>query len=117
MNRDLAKEIRAARSERLETALALQIRAAGLPPPLCQYAFHPERSWRFDFCWPTRHLAVEVMGGMWEAGGGAHQRARRYENDCEKANAAALMGWVLLRFTGAMVESGAALRLLEEALK
>jgi very-short-patch-repair endonuclease len=52
-------------------------------------------------------LAVEVEGGSWIAG--RHVRGRGFEADCEKYNAAVLLGWRILRFTTAMIESGAAL--------
>ena len=52
-------------------------------------------------------LAVEVEGGSWIHG--RHVRGRGFEADCEKYNAAVLLGWRILRFTPAMVESGAAL--------
>jgi len=38
--------------ERLENELLGQIQAAGLPEPIRQHRFHPERRWRFDFAWP-----------------------------------------------------------------
>ena len=71
------------------------------------------RDWRFDFAWPDRGLAVEVEGGTWS--GGRHTRGGGFEGDCEKYNAAALLGWKVLRFTGGMVESGLAAATLERA--
>jgi very-short-patch-repair endonuclease len=58
-------------------------------------------------------LAVEVEGGSWIAG--RHVRARGFEADCEKYNAAVLLGWRILRFTTAMIESGAAISAIEAA--
>lgn len=62
-----------------------------------EYQFHPERKWRFDFCWPCRMVAAELDGGVHT--GGRHTRGKGFENDVEKLNAATSMGWVVLRFT------------------
>jgi len=59
-------------------------------------------------------LAVEVDGGTWT--GGRHTRGAGFEADCEKLNAAVIAGFRVLRFTGAMVRSGAALATIETAL-
>jgi very-short-patch-repair endonuclease len=82
-----------------------------LPLPERQYKFHPTRKWPFDFAWPDRRLAVEVDGGTWS--GGRHTRGQGYENDCEKLNEAAILGWTVLRVTGKMVEDGRALTYIE----
>lgn len=76
--------------------------APDLPPPEQEYRFHSVRRWRFDFCWPTSKLAVEVEGGTWVRG--RHVRGTGYEGDCEKYNAAVLGGWRVLRFTPAMLK-------------
>ena len=99
----------------LEAALDFQIRATGLLPPQREFRFHPTRKWRFDFVWEAQKLAVEVEGGTW-SGGGRHVRGVGFAGDCEKYNAAALLGWRVLRFTGEMVNDGRALQAIEEAL-
>lgn len=73
-----------------------------LPDP--EHRFHPVRKWRFDFAWPDMLLAVEIEGGTWA--NGRHNRAQGYEGDCEKYNAAVMVGWRVLRFTGDMVRDG-----------
>jgi hypothetical protein len=87
--------------------------AAGLPTPIREHRFAPPRRWRFDYCWPSLRLALEVEGGTWT--GGRHVRGQGYERDCEKYNAAALAGWKVLRVTTGMVSDGRALSLLEQA--
>jgi hypothetical protein len=77
-------------------------RSAGGPVPEREHVFHPSRHWRFDFAWPEAKVAVEIDGGTWT--GGAHSRGKGQANDAEKANAAACMGWVVLRWTSDMVE-------------
>jgi len=75
--------------------------------PEFEFKFHPYRKWRFDLCFPTRGmsegvktgphggLAVEVDGGVFVAG--AHNRGARMLKTWEKENAAACMGYRILR--------------------
>ena len=72
--------------------------------PVPEFRFHPTRKWRFDFAYPEKKIAIEIEGGVWT--GGAHTRGKHFESDCEKYNAATLLGWRALRFTGGMVERG-----------
>lgn len=100
----------------LELALLFQVKAAGLPEPSQEYAFAQSigRRWRFDLCWPAFKVAVEVQGGGWT--GGRHGRGAGLESDCEKFSTAAAQGWRLLPVTGAMIDDGRALQLIEQAL-
>ena len=79
-----------------EIELAALLQAHGVDEPELEYQFHPTRKWRFDFAWPAVRLAVEVEGGVY--GRGRHVRPSGFIKDCEKYNAAALAGWVVLRF-------------------
>ena len=99
-----------------EEILANEIEQAGLPCPVAEHRFHPERRWRFDLAWPDLLLAVEIEGGTWLPWGGRHNRAAGFAADCEKYNAAALLGWRVLRFTTEMVSNGAALAVIGAAL-
>ena len=72
-------------------------RAAGLPEPVPEYRFHPLRKWRFDYAFPLHRVAVEIDGGLWTQG--RHNRAAGYIADMEKLNAAALLGFRVLRYT------------------
>ncbi len=96
-----------------DTFAAAVLEAAGLPAPIREYRFAPPRRWRFDYAWPAHRLALEVEGGTWS--GGRHVRGKGYERDCEKYNAAALLGWKVLLVTTGMIRDGRALALLEEA--
>ena len=69
----------------------------GLPAPETEYKFHPERKWRYDYAWPDAKVALEVEGGVWS--GGRHTSARGFLKDMEKYNAAAALGWKVLRTT------------------
>lgn len=99
---------------RLEEAFALQCRALKLPEPVREYRFC-DRLWRFDFCWKDALLAVELQGGTFSGGG--HTRGEGYENDCDKANRAIMLGWAVMRFTGKHVDDGSAVAMVSEYLQ
>lgn len=99
---------------KLEAFLALHIRAAKLPEPQREYRFHKTRKWRFDFAWPEHRIAAECEGGTWS--GGRHTRGQGFLDDCTKYNTAASLGWYVFRFTREHIESGEALKVLEQAL-
>ena len=93
----------------LEAEFALQLRAEQLPEPETEYRFHPPRRYRFDFCWPTHRLAVEIEGH-------GHQRYNRYGSDILKYNLAALDGWRLLRLTRKQLDDLTGVEMVREAL-
>lgn len=80
------------------TALAT-ILSDAFPGMVTEYRFHPTRLWRFDFAWPDKKVAVEYEGGVYQRG--SHQHLDRYTSDCQKYNAAQLLGWIVLRYTAA----------------
>ncbi len=96
------------------TYLLAELEAMRMPSPVTEYDFAKPRRWRFDLAWPGLQLAVEVEGGTWVAG--RHTRGDGYRKDCEKYNAAVLLGFRVLRFTTEMVESGEAAKTIKEAL-
>ncbi len=98
----------------LVDTLLWQIKAAKMPKPTQEHRFFPPRRWRFDLSWPRMMVAVEVEGGIWM--NGRHSRGKGFENDCIKYNAAALLGWKVLRVTGGMIEDGSALKTIEQAM-
>lgn len=68
-----------------------------------EHHFNPMRRWRFDFANLDLKIAVEIEGGV-------HRLSDRFAGDLSKYNAAALDGWLLLRFSPAQVmgdEAGA----------
>jgi very-short-patch-repair endonuclease len=111
----LRKEQRKAEREKWEAYLLRDIRAMKLPEPLRNHIFALPRQWAFDFAWKEQRLAAECDGGTWS--GGRHSTGKGYEEDCHKINAATLLGWRVLRFTGDMIVSGAALTTIEQALR
>jgi len=94
----------------LEELLAAQIHLAGLPEPVREYRFCPSRRFRADFAWPERRLLCEVEGGTWT--NGRHSRGAGFAGDCVKYNLAALDRWLVVRFTGGMVNDGTAIAVL-----
>lgn len=64
-----------------------------LPKVTQQHQFHPQRQWRWDFCWPNYKLAVEIQGF-----GPGHNSYDGMSNDYEKHNEAILLGWRILYF-------------------
>jgi very-short-patch-repair endonuclease len=101
----------------LEAELLFQLKAAKLTEGMKQeYRFHPVRMWRFDFAWPEEKIAVEVQGGIWLGKSGAHTSAKGRARDCEKSNAATVMGYRVLQFTSEHIKKGVAVALIEKVL-
>ena len=107
----------------LQLALLGAIADAGLPAPTLEHQFARAalgRQWRIDLAWPDADLriALEIEGGIYAPGGGAHQRVGRggrYLSDMEKYNTLAVWGWLLIRVTYDMIADGRALALLTQA--
>lgn len=75
-------------------------------PFVAEHRFHPERRWRFDWAHPDLLLAVEVEGVThFGPSIGRHQSARGIEADMEKYNAAAVLGWTVLRYSQRMIKN------------
>lgn len=74
-------------------------RAEDVPAPVREHQFHASRRWRFDFAWPDQQVAVEIEGGTFSRRQGRHNSGIGHHRDCEKYNAAALLGWCVLRYT------------------
>ena len=80
-----------------------------------QLKFHPIRRWRFDFSLPEIKVAIEIDGGQWAPNGGRHNR----DSDREKLNAAASLGWVVLRFSNKMIlqDPLGCIKIVDETIK
>lgn len=88
---------------------------AGLPLPVAEHRFHPTRLWRFDYAWPAEKIALEVEGGIWT--GGRHINPAGFIADLEKYNAAAVLGWRIIRLTPNSIETLISVHLVREAMK
>ncbi len=91
-----------------------RIERAGLPIPDREHRFAPPRLWRFDLAYLAEMVAVELEGGVFS--GGRHTRGKGFTGDCRKYSEAAVRGWLVIRCTREMVESGEMVLLLKRAL-
>jgi len=96
-----------------EETFQLHCNSYGLKPER-EYRFC-DRKWRFDFAFPDKKVGVEVEGGTWIRG--RHTRGSGYENDLNKYNQAATMGWRVLRFTTGMIQRGEAIEQVMASLR
>lgn len=112
------------RNSKFEDEFAFQCRALKLPAPLTQHrwatALRSEtgrpRQFTADFAWPQFNLLVEVQGGIWRVGGGAHSRPAMIERDIDKQQCAVLLGLFLLPVTTDEVKTGNAIALVQRVL-
>lgn len=124
-----------------EVALIDQIANSDLPRPELEYKFHPSRRFRFDIAYPEYMVAIEVEGGSWGKpvvchncgtvvkerkrnggmipvfSGGRHNRPGGFSKDVEKYNEAAILGWILLRFTPNEIKNGKAIEYIRRVLE
>lgn len=91
-----------------ENLFAFQVKAMKLPTPLRQYKFAKslDRNFECDFCFVEQRLIVEVNGGIWFKGGGAHSRPKKIEQDMERQQYAVYLGFFMMAFTPDEVFSG-----------
>ena len=80
-----------------------------------EYKFHPERNWRADFLITGTKILIEVEGGIWS--GGRHTRGKGFIADMEKYNAAAILGFKVLRLDTQQVKSGLAIKQIENLVR
>lgn len=71
--------------------------AANGPAYVPEMTVHPERRFRYDYCWPEAAVALELQGGIHQAGKG-HVSAAGFKTDCDKLNLSNLLGITLFKF-------------------
>ena len=76
----------------LESRLARQLRAHGLPAPKAEVKWGPRRRYRLDFSYPDVRLVIEVNGWAYHS---SPEQARR---DAARRNALNRAGWTVLEF-------------------
>lgn len=107
-----------------ELLLEEQLKGAGIPYER-EVRFHDTRKWRADFkvsrgwgwcqeCGNQDDALVEIDGGTWISG--RHTTGSGFAKDLEKLNAAAELGYRVLRYTPAMIEDGSALAQIQRVL-
>lgn len=107
------RRVGVAKKSKLEAKFDILLKSTGIPKAEREYRFHPSRQWRFDYAWPEYMLAVEIEGGVWVKG--RHNRGLGFIKDCEKYNAAVMLGWRVLRFPGGKLNEG--IDMLEELFR
>lgn len=88
----------------LEEMFVLQMRLFGIPTPVRELEFHPDRRWRFDFAWPHLKIAVEIEGGV-SSPRGRHTQLDGFVKDAEKYAIATEMGWRVFRYPAALINN------------
>lgn len=83
--------------------------------PEPEHMFHQGRKWRMDYAFTEQKVFLEVEGGVWT--GGRHTRGKGFINDMEKYNAAAAMGWTLIRCVPDDLMNGKAIKQLKDTLQ
>ncbi|MBX7455517.1 hypothetical protein GR927_46705 [Mycolicibacterium sp. 3033] len=99
----------------MESEVRLVIHDSGLPDPELQYGIVDlsGRSWRLDFAWPERSVAVEYDGFDW------HSDRDQFHRDRQKRAALNEMGWSLISvvFDDVRAHPAAMLRRIDTALE
>ena len=110
-----APAAKAPRAKRAESPLEAELRGhlqVMQLDPVCQFKFHVERKWRFDFAFPDVLVCVDVDGGVFAAENGTeagrHARGAGIVAGFEKRNAAAELGYLVLCYGPPQVKSGEA---------
>lgn len=67
-----------------------------------EYKFSSARKWRADYCHEPTKTLIELEGGIYS--GGRHSRAAGFLADVEKYNAAAMLGYTVLRLGTGQVD-------------
>lgn len=101
-----------------ESGFAFQCKQFKLPRVEPQFPFAAAMGRKFsaDFCFVDYQLLIEIQGGIWRPGGGAHSRPENIDRDIEKQQHAALLGFLLLPFTPQQVESRFAIEWTSQVL-
>lgn len=103
--------------------IELELERRGLEGFSREYMFHGERRWRFDFAWVAIKFAVEFEGLVIQrVNGQAILRGRHatklgIREDMVKYNAAAMLGWTVMRYEQDLVKSGAIYEDIEQFLR
>lgn len=105
--------------DHFERLFDFQCRALRLPEFRQQFQFAKaafNRKWQADFYFEHYQVLVEINGGIWMGGKGAHSRPGNIQRDMEKLNAATLLGLWSLEFTTKEVTNGTAVAFTQKVL-
>lgn len=117
--RDRKRTRRGERAAMAEEELGLQLRAHRIPEGVTQFHFakHLGRKFAADRAWPEFMVLLEVNGGIWKLGGGAHSHPLNILRDMEKQRYAALLGYLVVPVTTDEVRKGEAIQWLVRVLE
>lgn len=117
--RDRKRRQRGERARTAEEDLGHQLRYFGCPEGLTQFQFakHMGRKFAADRAWPVYQVLLEVQGGVWRKGGGAHSHPLNILRDIEKQQYAALCGYLVVPVTTDQVAKGEALQWIVRVLE
>jgi len=99
-----------------EEAFLFWCKAMKFPVPCRNFRFMRDRKFEIDFAWPQWLIGVEIQGGIWLAGGGAHSRPAQILRDLVKHNLLIERGWRVWEFTPDQVISGEAVQSIAPAI-
>lgn len=94
---ELEKKLESANRQKLEDVFEQQLKTYNVKGYVKEHKFHGKRNWRFDFAWIDHKIAVEIQGGTRIKSG--HTTHAGISRDCEKGNAALVLGWKVLHAT------------------
>lgn len=77
--------------------LVLPMLQAVDPDACAEFHFCDQRKWRADYAIPSKLLLIEIEGGGWS--GGRHTTGSGFAADREKYNAAACLGYRILKYS------------------
>ncbi|MFU8927539.1 hypothetical protein [Acinetobacter puyangensis] len=97
-----------------ECVLAAQLDMIGIEYEQ-EYKFHPQRKWRADFKIEGYPILIEVEGGTYS--NGRHSRGTGFAKDCGKYNAAAKLGYFVIKGDTNQVKSGELLRDIQDMIE
>lgn len=111
----LQKELEAEAKRDLTRAFETLWQQLGGPELETEYAFHPERGFKFDYYHRPTQTGIEIEGGTFS--GGSHTRGKGYSKDCHKYNLAQLLGHRVFRFTTDMINGNDPAKHLEPVIE
>lgn len=100
-----------------EESFLFWCKAMKLPVPARNFRFMRGRKFEIDFAWPELRIGIEIQGGVWSPGGGAHSRPANIIRDMVKHNLLLDRGWKVWHFTPSEVQSGAAIQRLDPIVR
>lgn len=77
----------------------------------------PGRLYRFDIVNRQLKISIEIQGGIFQQKNKAHNTINGRLRDMDKSNLAQVSGWIALQFTPTQFDSGAAVEVINKAIR